>query len=82
MSNVPYTNDHPSRNRSTMQAACRHAVRHTKVAMFWSAIVLPLGYLPLLIGGLSNIETTVFIGLIVFNIIALYIGHDHQPSNS
>ena len=82
MSNVPYTNDQPPNNRTTIQAACRHGVRHIKIAMFWSAIILPVGYLPLLIGGLHNFETIIFITLVAFNIIALYIGHDHQPSDS
>ncbi|ERG94862.1 MAG: hypothetical protein J07HQW2_01304 [Haloquadratum walsbyi J07HQW2] len=81
MSSLPYTDNQPSGNHSTIQAVIKYGVRHTKVAMFWSAIILPVGYLPLLIGGLTTTETTVFIALMISNAIALCIGHDYQPSN-
>lgn len=45
---------------------------------FWAAVGLPFLYLPLLYGGLSGDRLFVFAGLIVANVVALRLGHDHR----
>lgn len=45
---------------------------------FWAAIFLPLAYLPLIHGGLSEGETTIFTALAVTNLLVLVVGHDYQ----
>lgn len=44
---------------------------------FWLAVVLPLVYLPLLVGGLAAPETTVFVVLLALNILSLFAGHGY-----
>lgn len=46
---------------------------------FWSAIVLPFLYLPLLAYGLRNSSIMgVFVGLVALNVIAAIIGHRYH----
>jgi hypothetical protein len=45
---------------------------------FWAAVGLPFLYLPLLYGGLQGDRLLVFGGLIVANVAALLLGHDHR----
>ncbi|ELY42102.1 hypothetical protein [Natronorubrum sulfidifaciens] len=46
---------------------------------FWGAIILPILYIPVLITGLStSFEASVFLGLLVLNLAALYVGHAHR----
>ena len=45
---------------------------------FWTAIALPFLYLPLLIGGLTGGEPTVFGALLLANAGALVVGHDYH----
>jgi len=60
-------------------------VRHGTLAIsstirrisFWSAILLPLVYLPLLSGGLGPQTGYIVIGLLALNLIALLVGHNH-----
>lgn len=48
---------------------------------FWLAVILPFLYLPLLISGAgSAAERTVLVSLMSVNVVALYIGHDHDPA--
>jgi len=44
---------------------------------FWSAILLPLVYLPLLSGGFGPQTGYIVIGLLALNLIALFVGHNH-----
>jgi len=44
---------------------------------FWSAILLPLVYLPLLSGGFGPQTGYIIIGLLALNLIALFVGHNH-----
>lgn len=48
---------------------------------FWSAIILPFVYLPLLIIGLDTlVQQGLFVGLIVLNVVMIVLGHrHHQP---
>ncbi len=50
-----------------------------RIAGFWTAIVLPFLYVPLLVTGLSNSgEVTAFLGLLGVNLLALYVGRSHH----
>ncbi|MGQ3411028.1 hypothetical protein ACT4ML_02035 [Natrinema sp. LN54] len=50
-----------------------------RAAGFWTAIAMPILYLPLLAGGLSSsLEGGAFLGLVVANLLALYVGHAHR----
>jgi len=44
---------------------------------FWSSILLPLVYLPLLSTGLGPQTGYIVIGLLALNLIALLVGHNH-----
>jgi hypothetical protein len=48
-------------------------------ASFWTAILLPLVYLPLL-GGLGTQAGHLAIGLLGLNLVALFVGHSHNDS--
>ena len=44
---------------------------------FWLAVALPITYLPLLVGGLSDWQVPTFLGLFALNVFALVIGHNY-----
>lgn len=44
---------------------------------FWSAVALPLVYLPLLSGGLVGWQVPTFVVLFALNVLALIVGHDY-----
>lgn len=53
--------------------------RPVEALAFWAAIVLPFVYLPLLVGGFeTTTDLLLFAGLIVANVVALLVGHDHN----
>ena len=45
---------------------------------FWLAVALPFLYVPLLVGGLTGEQATVFAGLLSLNVVALLVGHGHR----
>ena len=46
---------------------------------FWAAIALPFVQVPIVFSGLNEKSTVVaFIGLLVLNILALYVGHTYH----
>ncbi|MFA1612330.1 hypothetical protein [Halobellus rubicundus] len=49
---------------------------------FWTAIALPFLYFPLLAGGLTGSEPTVFVALLLANAVALVAGHDYHSADS
>lgn len=49
----------------------------SRAVAFWTAILLPFLYVPLLVGGLTGQELLVFGGLLVVNVVALVAGHDY-----
>lgn len=50
-----------------------------RVVSFWTAVVLPLLYIPLIAAGLdSSSEITGLAVLLVLNLIALLLGHDYN----
>lgn len=50
-------------------------------AAFWTAVVLPFLYLPLLVGGISTSgEFAALVVLLGANFVALYLGQDYDPA--
>lgn len=50
-----------------------------EVVGFWSAVVLPFLYVPLLLTGISTQgELLTFVGLLVLNLAAFLAGHGHK----
>lgn len=50
-------------------------------AVFWSAIVLPAIYLPLLIVGLETTQTALlFVGLVGLHLLTVICGHSYRRS--
>jgi hypothetical protein len=46
---------------------------------FWAAVALPLGYVPLLLSGLSNgTDAALLTALVVLHLAALSAGHTHN----
>ena len=78
------TNESPSTAGPTLDgeavgAALRHAVVDPLRALsFWTAVLLPLAYLPLVANGLGNGEMSVLASLVAVNAAALVIGHGHE----
>lgn len=84
------SHDHQTARRGEStdgQDASQHALERyvpsvakpIRVTSFWLAIVLPFFYVPLLVTGLSSgTETGIFLGLLVLNLGALYVGHSYQ----
>lgn len=53
--------------------------RPVEALAFWSAVALPFVYLPLLLGGFDDLTGALtFVGLLLANFVALYLGHDHR----
>jgi hypothetical protein len=59
-------------------SAAGMAVAPLRFVGFWAAVAFPFLYLPLLMGGLEDGETAVFLGLLVVNALALVAGHGHN----
>lgn len=58
----------------------RHALTMPlEVVGFWTAVVLPFLYVPLLVTGISTQgELLTFVGLVALNVAALLAGHGHE----
>lgn len=54
-------------------------VRRPIVALgFWTAVVLPFLYLPLLADGFTGNDPLAFAGLLALNLVALVAGHGYR----
>jgi len=82
----PMKNLTPNHGQNTSELDSAAALaRHGTLAIsstirsisFWSAILLPLVYLPLLSGGLGPQTGYIVLGLLALNLIALLVGHNH-----
>ncbi|WP_312908432.1 hypothetical protein [Natronosalvus caseinilyticus] len=62
------------RRRSTTESF----VERLRVASFWTAIVLPIAYLPILAIGSDGTRTGLFVALLAVHLVALYAGHAHE----
>lgn len=78
---LPPTFHHLEPTTSSLGKAIARRVRVTLLAVtFWSAIVLPVLYVPLLATGLDTVARTVaFLVLFGLNVVALVVGHPYRP---
>ncbi|MFC7215749.1 hypothetical protein ACFQO4_16900 [Saliphagus sp. GCM10025334] len=53
-------------------------IERLRVASFWTAIVLPIAYLPILAIGSDGTRTGLFVALLAVHLVALYAGHAHE----
>lgn len=49
-----------------------------RMVAFWLSITLPVTYVPILWNGLSPTGTYLLIGMLLLNIAAAIVGHDHR----
>lgn len=65
-------------------ASLRSAVAEpVQAAAFWSAIALPLVYVPMLATGVVWEHPVALLALFVLNIVAFVVGHEHnQPDGA
>jgi hypothetical protein len=75
MSGIPSTTD--SIALDVASTVSRAAFEPLKTIAFWSAIALPLAYLPLLANGLGTADVPLFVGLLAVHATALVLGRDH-----
>lgn len=54
------------------------ATRPVETAAFWLAVLLPVAYPALLVGGLGGSELGLLAALVVCNALALVLGRDHK----
>ncbi|WP_458187801.1 hypothetical protein [Haladaptatus sp. NG-WS-4] len=64
--------------RSPVRAVRRVIAPPVQFLGFWAAVSLPFLYAPLLFDGLVGTELTVFVGLLVFHVVALVVGHGYR----
>lgn len=50
----------------------------TRAAAFWLAVLLPLSYGPIIWGGITGVEGSWLLGLLLLNVAALVAGHGHR----
>jgi hypothetical protein len=61
----------------TVPKVLRALRRPAQVVGFWAAVLMPVLYLPLLVGGLRGGQTRLFSALLVGNALALVVGHGY-----
>ncbi|MFB6221339.1 MAG: hypothetical protein ABEH90_07850 [Halolamina sp.] len=49
-----------------------------RAAAFWTAIALPVVYLPMLVTGAGWEQPLLLLALLVLNVAAFVVGHDHN----
>ena len=71
--------DDPDVDRRFLERTVPNLATPIRKAGFWTAIVLPFCYVPILLYGLSSpLETVAFVGVLAVNLVALYVGHAHR----
>ena len=87
MSNAPstlaqYTTDSADDSAATLltfaNSAAETLTRPFEFAGFWSAVVLPFVYAPMLVGGVAAGRQMTFIALIALHAVALVAGHGYR----
>lgn len=69
-----------SSRRSRLRPTASTVGRPLRTAGFWAAVSLPMVHVPLLLSGLdSTAEAAVFAVLLAANLLALLLGHGHDP---
>lgn len=68
---------------NTVVAAVRVVARLVRGIAFWTAALLPLGYLPLLFAVPSRVVTLPLVGkLVTLNVVALLVGHGYRRDDA
>ena len=88
MSNAPSTldaqppteiADEPASKLLTVaESAGEMLTRPFEFAGFWSAVLLPFVYVPMLVGGVAAGQQTTFIALVALHAVALIAGHGYR----
>jgi hypothetical protein len=60
---------------TTLQANIAAPVRFLG---FWTAVVLPFAYLPLLFNGLEGTQLTAFVVLVALHVLSIVLGHEYN----
>lgn len=80
MPRLPHDDDRslllPERGEQ-LAAVIDRIVHVLRALAFWTAVVLPFLYLPLLMDGLAGQEWVALGGLLVVNVVALVVGHEY-----
>lgn len=53
-----------------------------RAAAFWSAVALPLTYIPMVATGAVWDQPVVFCALLALNALAFLVGHGHDPETA
>jgi len=81
MSNSSLTDPQALREFVGVQSLPAVLIRPVKCIAFWSAVVLPFLYFPLLATGLESQSTIIaFFTLVSCNVVALLLGHPYGSS--
>ncbi|KAB1196229.1 MULTISPECIES: hypothetical protein [Haloferax] len=75
MSGIPSTPDSIANDLAS--AVGRFAFEPLETVAFWSAVALPLAYLPMLANGLTASNLPLFVGLLALHATALVLGRGH-----
>ncbi|WP_137285033.1 hypothetical protein [Halorussus salinisoli] len=72
--------DTRSELRDGVESALETLTAPFRFAGFWSAVVLPVVYLPMLAGGITADERSVFAVLLAAHVLALVVGHGYRSN--
>ncbi|KTG30885.1 hypothetical protein AUR66_05770 [Haloferax profundi] len=75
MSGIPSTTDSIALDFASTVG--RLAYQPIEAVAFWSAVALPIAYLPLLANGLTSADVPLFVGLLALHATALVLGRGH-----
>ena len=86
MSNAPSTlaqhatetEDGPAGPLMYAESAVKTLTKPFQFAGFWSAVVLPFVYAPILVGGIAGGQRLTFVGLLALHAVALIAGHGYR----
>lgn len=80
--NIPLLSNVPNQSQSSRDplAPVRTLFeRGIRPVSFWLAVTIPFFYLPLILQGFTQpSDVLTFLGLLVVNVVALVVGHEHS----
>jgi len=64
-----------------VSTATTHALTAVRAVAFWTAVLLPLAYLPLLLAGVVGaVDPPTIAAVVVLHAVAVVVGHVHDGS--
>jgi hypothetical protein len=78
---APNARESPGTRRETLAAhpVPRTLVGAVRTVSFWTGVVTPFVYIPLLLTGLgTDLELVAFVALLALNVAGLVVGHSHH----